>query len=599
MILMPSSQITRSSRRQNASCDQCRHSKRRCLVRPSNDQENGGRTICHNCERLGNPCTFNFANTRSAQRPKRQAGRSAESPLDCPSTTDHAVQSGHLATATSADTITDIPTNGLSAASEAGDEFDLDGCLEGDGLLEPATSSDLPFPCLMEIGHDAESTIPQVPSRHVSRSIVGCSVNSPVRLLNSKSDMTLLDNHLARIYDTITAGSASIFLDCKCNMYTGNSRYRFDDIDLRAQIEPSPSELREPSSSQSLQTTPPLCVAPSSLRKQTSDNTWPLSSSATQAAAQKLTVLGAVRFLDHFSDLYGNILSTGAQRKSDEVLKTVLKVFSFQWLSDRSSSCDNMETFDEDIWTEPPNVKEPKGSAKAKDFVDAWFQARSLINDSKSVRSFRIVYATLLFDTIPIPEEVVDAVGYSGWKHEFLDLGLRKLSTLDAIVRRYCANLGPFSGYGNFIESSLNIVLWFGYLRDTVASLMTSRQCKLPEIPRQSKPAPAISEFLDIDSENNVPDICRRDLAGAFHSWRQIIKIKNQNLTSTNGVKDGIPESVLAITSTMADIDAFQQSYHTLLAYCPAKSTPLSVGSTKFWGMYASHLSLLAVMILA
>ncbi|KAK5193136.1 hypothetical protein LTR99_001792 [Exophiala xenobiotica] len=374
-------------------------------------------------------------------------------------------------------------------------------------------------------------------------------------------------------------------------MYTGKSQYRFDEMDLRDPIEPSLPELRfsvedtitEPSSFHSLQTTSPLCIAPSSLQKQTSTNTWHLNSSATHAEAQKLTVLGAVRFLDHFSDLYGNVLSARAQRKSDAVLKAVLKVFSFQWLSNRGSSCDDTETFDEHIWTESPNVKEPKGSAEARDFVDAWFQARSLINDSKSVRSFRIVYAILLFDTIPIPEELIDAVGYSGWKHEFLDLGLRKLSTLDALVRRYCANLGPFSGYGDFMESSLNIVLWFGYLRDTVASLMTSRQCRLPEIPMQSKPAPARPQFLDLDSENNVPDICRRALAGAFHLWRQIIKIKNQTLSSTSGVKHGILESVLAINSTMTAIDAFHRSYHTLLAYCPAGPTPLSVGSTKFW----------------
>jgi hypothetical protein len=399
-------------------------------------------------------------------------------------------------------------------------DFDIDRCLDDSltcfpnstDLLDPAAFPHPPTVVPAETQRDAGASL--LPTRSDSvqsllryrvRPIVGCSLNSPVRLLNSSLNATILDEHLARIYDTITTGCASIFLDYNCNMYTGRCRYRFEDTDSQSPHESSPMELSilpndvltGSSISMSLPTISPSPSERSFRQSQAAENRR-AQVLARQDDGHKMTVLGAVRFLDHFSDLYGNRLNSTARRQSDEVLKEVLRVFSFQWLPASGFSFEATSTSSDNIFTEPLDRRKPTHDSPPNAFLDAWFRARSLINDAQSVRSFRVLYATLLFDTITIPDEVSDDSSEYVLRNEFLDVGLRKLCFLDDLVKKYCANLGPFSEYGALIESSLNIVRWFGYLRDTVAALTTSRQCKLPDLRSHTK-----GKFI-YDSQNTL-----------------------------------------------------------------------------------------------
>lgn len=190
-----------------------------------------------------------------------------------------------------------------------------------------------------------------------------------------------------------------------------------------------------------------------------------------------MTTIGAVRFLDHFSGLYGNRLSPTARKQSDAVLKAVLHTFSLQWLSisETASAADTMLV---DSLSGMHTTCDPSENA----FYDSWFRARTLLRNAQSVRSFRIVYATLLFDGIAIPTKAS-----SESAHEFLDIGLQKLCSLDTLVSQYYASLGPQSIYSVLLEASLTVVRWGGYIRDIGASLTTDRQCRLQGISGHGK----------------------------------------------------------------------------------------------------------------
>jgi hypothetical protein len=114
---------------------------------------------------------------------------------------------------------------------------------------------------------------------------------------------------------------------------------------------------------------------------------------------------------------------------------------------------------------------------------------------SQHIRSFRVVLAILLFDGTAIPMKAHASLGSTGIEHEFLDIGLRTLSTLDKLVIQYCATLGPFSRYAALAEASLSLVRWCGYIRDLGAALTASHECKLPAILARGKGAFDINDI--------------------------------------------------------------------------------------------------------
>lgn len=188
-----------------------------------------------------------------------------------------------------------------------------------------------------------------------------------------------------------------------------------------------------------------------------------------------MTILGTIRFLDHFSDLYGNRLTVSARRKSDAVLKAVLRAFSLQWLSSADSPTGVQSTTN---YNSPIGRDTPRNSPMDA-FYDSWFQARSLIKNALSVQSFRVVYAILMFDGISIPAK---ASGETLVAHEFLDAGLHKLNCLAGLVEQYCLNLGSHSTYGTIMEASLSVVRWCNHVRDIGAALTADHVCKLSDV---------------------------------------------------------------------------------------------------------------------
>lgn len=409
--------------------------------------------MCTNCRRLGHACTFEFAKSRRAMRERPRRSQS------------------HSRLSINRNALPEIADDGLSNGSKS--QIEAGPLAFPDTTLVPWLNFDEGHSnevnCHDNVGIDLadllmSDTVPPAQAlseaqlslynsplnrgRSITPVLPGSSLSSPIRLLNSKLDATILDDRLVRIHNVIITGCASRFADYNCNLFATASRYRIEGWDGASTQDRSPQS--------------ELGVAP-------------------MGVACTLTAIGAVRFLDHFGGLYGNQLSPAARKQSDAALKAVLRTFSLQWLST----------------SEGTPAADSTRDASRNAFYDSWFEAREILRDVQSVRSFRIVYAILLFDGIATPTQAS-----AGSPHEFLDTGLHTLCLLDALVKKYCTTLGVHSTYGMLLETSMTLVRWGGYIRDIGASLTTYRQCTLPPVSCHGKGKLAPLKSRDLSCES-------------------------------------------------------------------------------------------------
>jgi hypothetical protein len=349
--------------------------------------------------------------------------------------------------------------------------IDFDGYLEGTPSfatnLEPSIPSSEPHSKGTSMANDGPETqltlqstgFPIINTSGSSHFFpkIGLSFNSPIHLLNSGIDVKILGDRLTRIYEAIATASCSRFLDYDCNLYASRNRYRIGDSESGSSIGSVP--------------------AISNVDPQATSSSHGILIPAHDEFGQEISLLGSVRFLDHFADLYGNRLGLTARKKSDEVLKAVLRVFSMQWLPSTPSTAE--PTFLSGGPFLNQDTRQSGNENTLDSFVDAWVRARSLLNDAHNVRSFRVILATITFVGIVTPMKIVENEGFL--PTGLLDTGLQKLAHLDRLVTSYCANLGPSSIYGSLAETSLNIIRWAGYIRDTGAALSMNHKSKLPD----------------------------------------------------------------------------------------------------------------------
>lgn len=188
-----------SQRRQYSSCDPCRRSKRRCFFSAPGDGE-----ACTNCRRLGHACTFDFAKSRPTlkERTKKGQSRSSQSTSEAETVA-----------------LADVVNPWLEEDRDDAGNLDLTDLLTADAATPAQVSNE---PCL------SVSCTPFDRIQHNLPLFAGGSLNSPIRLLNSKLDATILDERLTRIYDTIITGCASRFADYNCNLYATTFCYRLE-----------------------------------------------------------------------------------------------------------------------------------------------------------------------------------------------------------------------------------------------------------------------------------------------------------------------------------------------------------------------------------
>lgn len=406
---------------------------------------------CTHCKRLGHACTFDFVNSKSTQKKQtRQTRARTTSSSESAAETSLGLGSADFQVGPVADN--DVLASWFDLDYLQGNNEGLD--LTNLPALDAATS--------VEASETRLSLRPSLPC------LAGSSLNSPIRLLNSKLDASILDMRLARIHDTIVTGCASRFVDYDCNLYATSCRYRLENENSASSPKRTSAQLDLPLNN----ICPQWPVSPSQASPSHLD---PVLTS--KDASCMMTVLGTVRFLDHFSGLYGNRLTKAARRQSDAVLKAVLRAFSLQWLSTSEATSSTPDN----LFADSHDGSQTAYDTLANAFHDAWYQARLLLRNAQSTRSFRVVYATLLFDGIAIPTKA-HGLTEPIVAHEFLDAGLEKLCSLDALVKQYCVTLGSDSVYGALLESSLSVVRWGGYIRDIGAALTTDHRCKLPGV---------------------------------------------------------------------------------------------------------------------
>ncbi|KAJ5811594.1 hypothetical protein N7474_007895 [Penicillium riverlandense] len=559
-VVLPSS--TRAQRRQNTSCDPCRRSKRRCFFQsPTEDDAN---IVCAHCRRLGHECTFHFATARLNSRPKKRQRRSQPRRDQSAYPEENDFESASIALpeiSAFQDDLNDFPS-WLNLDMDR--HFDDNVPYVSNNLSAFASFTTSPLECMAPTELENDDGTPQN-SRIMDSALplttghfVGSTLRSPVYLLNSKMNSNILDDRLCRIYETIVTGSASRFLGYASNLYATGHRYQIEDSSPETPQKCSPS----PRSGSFFQ------LQPSRTRRSSVHATMPDDSFS-------MTLLGCFRFLDHFGDLYGNKMSPASRRQSDSALKAALRAFSLQWLPSSGSDPENN-------LSGIANGQRPSSDPSLDIYTDAWFRARNRLRDANSVQSFRVVFATLIFDGIAIPAKAHNALNEPSIEHEFLDTGLQKLRDLDERVKQYCDTLGPFSQYSALLEASLSLVRWSSYIRDTGAALTGDHQCKLPELFVQSDAFPngiTIPIHLLEDLDHSIPNICRKAAAEAVCVWRKIANVKNSLHKLADGVSSLSAGTFETISSTMRAIEKFDESFRPFMAHCRDIFQDLSISS--------------------
>jgi hypothetical protein len=449
-----------STRRQNSSCDQCRRSKRKCVFALADPT--ALTQTCLYCTALGNNCTFAFVTARIEERRRKLARVGSGSHTSIAKkhnqvTTLFTTQNGEA----------ELPNAGRSTAETQRSEFDF------------ALGSDLSFDNLEERWEFVRPELTAVASSESNTQVnkrytPGLWSGSPIQLLNSTVTASLWGDYLDDIYKSMMNGIESRYLAYTCNLYSPNGKYSFDEGDEEEDEEESA----------------PLSNSPNTLA--------PLGRSSIpappRAKSRTITFVGLARFLDHFGHLYGNTLDKQTRKEDEETLIAVKSAFALQWLDCGES---NAKTSPANATLVNDSSSQNLGDSNARFFATAWFNARSRILNASPHHSFTRVYNMFLFHITNPPEEAKDV---SQELNDCLGRGLQEFLALKRAVEGCCELLSPTSTYRMLLESAIKIFHWFGYVRDTMASMVFDRECILPDAPLR----PGLSSFTHMKGRSLI-----------------------------------------------------------------------------------------------
>lgn len=442
-----------ATRRQNSSCDQCRRSKRRCVFAPNTDDTTN--QACLTCTYLGRRCTFDFVAARLAQKRRRLLEHSHVSQDDKTRKPDGEVSdvTTNEAQKSNNHSYEDSPANESAMVhltaldvirDKSASEFDQFG-------LVPDFTSWADLGC--------EFNTPNIDHAYLP----GFWKGSPIRLLNSTMSANILGGILDDAYKSMMHGIESRYLSYNSNLYSPEYKYRFDNED--------------DDNGQMLGTD---LITQSKPVKPYSFEDYSINPHSTDVqVVREVTFVGLSRFLDHFGQFYGNSLTKKAKLFDQHALIATQRAFGLQWLSTGGSNrgADDFEAIHRGDNSHRANGSEESTAESSYVFKSAWHNARSLISAVKPYRSFTRIYTMFLFHITNPPSGDEDYVKEA---ESILDQGLHDFLHLRELVNRYCRFLAPQSTYRLLLESSMKIFLWFGCVRDTMASMASNRDCVLP-----------------------------------------------------------------------------------------------------------------------
>jgi len=204
----------------------------------------------------------------------------------------------------------------------------------------------------------------------------------------------------------------------------------------------------------------------------------------------KVTMIGVARFLDNFGALYSNVIDQKARNQNERTLVAVLQAFALQFAPSRQADGPLARFFENPQGGSQCSTSEPMPGDRSTNsqhvFTAAWFNAHSHLVSSRKTRSFVKLYSVFLFLMTSVPPEAASIPCYEDTPLGLLDDALRQLEELQGLVQDYCGHLGRQSVYRFLLQSSVGIIRWYGYLRDTIDSVLHERACMLEDAPPRS-----------------------------------------------------------------------------------------------------------------
>jgi hypothetical protein len=493
------------SRRQNSSCDSCRRSKRRCVV-PNGDAASKSPKSCSYCTHLGRNCTFRFVAAHAMQRRRASA-------LASPSVTiGHQLQMrpvessildfdllpadlSFLQPFENLPILNTAPIITAGSTAESDDQF-LDRLPPeladlADIFSAWSQHSGPPLPAyndLPTLSRMHSETPPQKPLHcppPVKFSLGQAPPSCPIDLLNTALGSDEVESELVNVYDTVFGRCASRFLSCRNNIFSGSSHYCFDhelrQSPARSKVDITPSSL--------------LLLNESTLNESISE-----PHANTELEATRVTLIGIARFLDNFGGLFGNPLTKTEQTNQERTLATICKAFALQW--------------------KPLSSVHGEITSTEK-FAAAWREAHDRLTRLKYTKSFRRIFAVLLFQMTSRPQNLSTATQDRTSPQTLLNCALRELQHLAECVRRYCEELPLTSRYRKLLEISLSAIQWWAYLRDTSTSISTDRSCILPYPPCGEG---GFSNWCNVDNKISSPiGLCEHETGELLYFYRHVI----------------------------------------------------------------------------
>lgn len=589
-----------SARKQNSSCDPCRRSKRRCSFP---EGVPGPPHSCVNCLHLGHTCTFNFVNARLSQKrnkarptapcalqqpiapatprdprqialPMRPDPNSVEA---LPNTIQNALWTG-----VSYPGLLDVGMFMGNMVSEWTNLdrriFDTDDAATGSyqGSTTPSSTSQDPS------GYYQPQRAQDLQPQHSST--LGLWPGSPIHLLNSSVEKKRINQSLGDVYNSMMSGIAIRYLDYNCNLFAGPYKYSFESDTPR-------SSSVNTASRQSVTAGFTAPWRKTSTGDVGNSQLQPITAESLASQINKVTMIGVARFLDNFGPLYGNCVDQKTRNQNERTLTAVLQAFALQYLPSRHAD-GPLAQFYENLDRNGPSQESPtdRSTNSSHVFTSAWFNAHSHLVASRGSRSFVKLYSVFLFQMTSVPEEAASIHPREETPLGLLDDGLRQLEELQGLVDDYCEHLGRYSIYRVLLQSSVGIMRWYAYLRDTIDSVLHERPCMLKDAPLRSqggkdeKPllcmyslliastgsllsghaAPQWQEPARFDEE--VPEHCKNAAGDLFRVFRGIIHLRQLLLPGSSPFDVQAVRNMVALALSV--FDEFAITYGPWLEQC-------------------------------
>lgn len=280
----------------------------------------------------------------------------------------------------------------------------------------------------------------------------------------------------------------------------------------------------------------------------------------------RLTMFQVARLLDEFAELYGNPLKTRHLRDAQKAQEAVLQAWSMQWFVAREASRrEGSAPEDQHRRTCSDDMLE---SMRHRDMYSAyWWRAHRMLADSKGSSSFTRILAVFMFHTAAVPDGAASQLSLGDTPFDLLTRALLQMQALLRLLHVFTDRLPSSSRYRSLLECAASIVHWYGYMRDTSASMLSARTPTLPQ-------ALISDEAVLEDSDGKVARVQRgdnttaADIEAAHHRlasktiilWREVVHLRD---LCSDGSLDPI-STVAALSSCLSSAAASESNVRDL-----------------------------------